>query len=167
MLTGPSFSAVEQQVRTNDLLAGLQHLMGGASAANITSWIGLDVRVTEDAQFSGSPVDIYVAPTSQADRADLVVQDSTGAVIQRIPVPLEASVMPWAGTTESGGPLPNGSYSFTVESFEGDQLTHSAQAPIYRTVTEARIEGEITLLVLDDGTVLPSDQITAIRGGQN
>lgn len=75
---------MEQQVRTNDVLGQIQTLLGEPSAATLTSWIGTEVRALTDGQFTGSPIEVFVAPSDQADRADLVVRDKDGAIVQRL-----------------------------------------------------------------------------------
>ncbi|NOX39426.1 MAG: hypothetical protein GXP05_02620 [Alphaproteobacteria bacterium] len=161
-----SFSAVEQQVRTNDTLGQIKSLLGGASATGLSSWIGTDVRVAKDAQFTGAPIDVYLAPDKQADRADLVVTDATGHIVQRLPIGLNETVVQWAGVAPDGSPLAPGRYKLAVESFQGSTLMGSKQASIYARVQEARLDGDTTKLVLADGTVIAADAVTAIRGAR-
>lgn len=159
-----SFSAVEQQVRTNDALTAIQDLLGGSSPSGLASWIGAHVQVLKDPDFSGSPIDVMIAPAADAKRAELVVQDTNGNEIQRLSVPLKTDVISWAGVGEDGTPLANGTYQLLLESFNDEELIDSHQAPIYEEVREARLEHGSTLLILRDGSALPSDQVTAIRG---
>jgi flagellar basal-body rod modification protein FlgD len=161
-----SFSAVEQQVRTNDTLGAIKALLGGTSATGLSSWIGTEVRVAKAAEFTGAPIDVYLAPDKQADRADLVVTNATGNEVQRLPIGLGENVVQWAGVAADGSPLAPGSYKLMVESFQGNTLLGSQQASVYARVQEARLDGNATKLVLADGTVIAADTVTAIRGPQ-
>ncbi len=158
-----SFSAVEQQVRTNDALSRIQELLGGSPVSTLASWIGMEVRALRDATFDGTPVDVFAAPVEGADRADLVVRNPAGDVVQRMPVGQNDAVVQWTGTTIAGTPFASGRYRFEVESFQNGTLIRSEQAPVYGEVTEARLENGATMLVFSDGSQLPSDQVTAIR----
>ncbi len=159
-----SFSAVEQQVRTNDALTKIQELLGGPSATGLASWIGMQVQVLKDPEFVGTPIDVFIAPAANADRAELVVRNEAGEEVQRIPVPLKTDVTSWTGITEDGTPLADGTYQLSVESFQNGELIDDHPAPIYDEVKEARIDGDVILLVLGDGSVLLADQVAAIRG---
>jgi flagellar basal-body rod modification protein FlgD len=159
-----SFSSVEQQIRTNDSLSQIQQMLGGSSPSGLSTWIGVQVQVLKDPQFEGVPIDVFVAPAAEADRVELVVQNSAGEEVQRLSVPVQTDVYAWAAALEDGSPLANGSYQLTVESFREGNLIDTRQAPIYEEVREARLDSGATYLVLGDGSVLPSDQVTAVRG---
>lgn len=158
-----NFSAVEQQVRTNDSLAELKNLFAGNSVQGLSSWIGKEVRSERDAVFNGQPLDIFVSPDKEADAAWLVVNDAKGAEVQRLALPLNQQMFEWAGMRESGDPLAVGTYRLAVESHKGGEILSTNQASIYSEVVEARIEGDATLLMLKDGSVVPSDLVTAMR----
>ena len=158
-----SFSAVEQQVRTNNLLGTIQDSLGGSTVADLASWIGREVGALRPAEFNGAPIPVFVDPETGADRAELVVRDSLGAEVQRLSVPLQSDVLPWAGVSETGDPLPAGSYNFSLESFRGGEVIKTANAPVYGQVEEARLSDGHPVLVLADGTLLPVDQVKSVR----
>jgi len=158
-----SFSAVEQQVKTNGALTQIQNLLGGSPAAGLASWIGLDVRVSSDPIFSGKPIDAYVKPAPTAEKADLVVTNDAGKIIDRVPLDMATDTISWSGHQLDGTLAPPGKYHFSVESFLGGKLIDAHQAPIYQRVREARIDTGSTLLVLSDGQKIPADQVSAMR----
>lgn len=160
-----SFSSVEQQVKTNDNLAEIQKLLRGSSNAGLASWVGLDVRIQRDIKFGGTPVEVFISPAKQADRAELVVRNAAGEEVQRQPVLVTDNVMNWAGLAKNGRPLPSATYEFSVESFSGTKLIDTKPAPVYAKVIEARMDAGKTMLVLSDGSVLPSDSVSAVRAG--
>jgi len=160
-----SFSAVEQQVRTNDSLGQIKTLLGGGDAGGLSSWIGLDVSAPRDVNFSGTPVKLYVSPATGADKVDLVVTNSTGAEVQRETISPKSGVASWAGVSANGTPLPPGRYSFSLESYQNSNLIATDTPPIYGNVVESRLNAGKTVLVLADGTIIPADNVTAVRGG--
>jgi len=158
-----SFSAVEQQVQTNDNLKSIKSLLGGASVSALAPWIGKDVRAAHDVHFSGVPVELIVSPAQGSDRADLVVRNPAGTEVQRQPITGDTSNLNWAGVSDNGTPFANGTYQFSIESFRGSERVDQSPADIYDAVVEARIDNGKPMLVLRDGTVLSPDIVTAIR----
>ena len=51
-----TFSGVEQQVRTNELLGSLQDSMALSSMGQIAGWIGMDARAEMPMSFDGEPL---------------------------------------------------------------------------------------------------------------
>lgn len=158
-----SFSAVEQQVRTNDTLGRIETALSGSSASGLADWIGMDVKSAEEVNFAGQPVTLITDIAPAADRAELVVRDHSGVAIQRLAIPGDSTSIEWAGVTDDGGPLPSGQYAISVESYRGDALLASKPATTYGRVTEARLDGATTMLVLADGSEVPASGVTALR----
>lgn len=159
-----TFSSVEQQVLTNDLLRGLaaQQNIGGMSG--FAGWIGLDARSTAPARFDGTtPVELAPNPLTLADRTVLVVQDRSGARVAEIAIPVSADPYYWDGTDQNGKLLPPGLYSFGLENYDGDELLVTDALETYARVTEARTENGETLIVLAGDVVVPSGQVTGLR----
>jgi len=67
-----TFSGVEQQVQTNDLLRGLTALMGTSGMAQMASWVGKEARAPVAAYFGGSPVTLAPTPRSSRRRPRLL-----------------------------------------------------------------------------------------------
>lgn len=160
-----SFSAVEQQVKTNDALAMITELLGGPGASGLTAWVGAEVRALKPADFSGSPVNIFVTSQEGADRVQLVVKNAAGETVQTLPLalPFTSDILPWAGVDPSGTPFANGQYHFSIESFQGSTLLETHQAPIYDEVREARVDNGQIVLQFGDGTTMLADDIVAVR----
>jgi flagellar basal-body rod modification protein FlgD len=158
-----TFSGVEQQVRTNDLLSDMVAKLGISGLSDMASWIGKEVRVAAPVRFDGSPVTISPNPARVADRAELIVRDEAGAEIQRIVIPVRSEPVQWAGVTTDGAPLPPGLYGFEVASYQNDALILQEPAEAYALVKEVRAEAGTARLVLDGGTEVNADTVTAIR----
>lgn len=157
-----TFSGVEQQVRTNTLLEALSSQMGISGMAQFASWVGMEARVTVPVEFNGTPLTLYPKPAADADQTVLVAYDNTGREVARDPVANAANAVLWAGTT-SGFPLPNGSYSFQLESYRDGELIGSEPVETYGRISEVRNGENGAVLILAGGaTVNPAD-VKALR----
>ena len=158
-----TFSSVEQQVKTNDLLAQLMAVMSSSAMSDMGAWIGQDVRAPTTARFDGSPISVTTSVDAEADSADLVVVNSYGAEVQRIAIDPTSGTVTWAGVDDDGSPMTAGDYSFYVESYQSDTLIETTQASVYGTVAEVRTESGATVLVLENGAEVPVETVTALR----
>ena len=158
-----TFSGVEQQVRTNDLLTALAAQLGTSGMAEMAAWVGKEARAPVAAHFTGTPITIAPNPAAAADRVELVVKDSAGVEVQRTAIPVSANTMEWAGVTTDGAPLPNGNYTFTVESSVGGTVILTEPADVYSTIQEVRSAGGQTILILAGGVAVSSSQVSALR----
>ncbi len=158
-----TFSGVEQQVKTNDLLTALAAQMGTSGMAQMAAWVGKEARAPVAAHFTGAPITIAPNPASSADKVELIVKDSAGVEVQRLPIAVSAETIEWAGVGANGTPLPNGNYTFTVESSVGGEVILTEPADVYSTIQEVRSEGGQTILILAGGVAVSSSQVSALR----
>lgn len=158
-----TFSGVEQQVRTNDLLSGLGGQMAVLGMSQLAAWVGQEARASAPVWMDGTPVTMQLSPAIGADRAVLVVRDAGGAVISREDVPLAPGLYDWLGGDAAGDPLPDGRYDLRLESYSGDVLLGEAQVESYARILEARNGAEGATLVLRGGVEVPATRITALR----
>lgn len=158
-----TFSGVEQQVQTNDLLESLSAQLGAGSVSQVAGWVGKEVRAPTSVQFAGDPVTIVPAPDKLADTAQLVVLDSKGNQVQRLDISVSDDAYVWTGTDANGFPLADGSYSFFVDSMADGQPIGRTQAEVYGRVVEAQVDGSQVSLVLDGGGKVPVEDVTALR----
>jgi flagellar basal-body rod modification protein FlgD len=157
-----TFSGVEQQVRTNELLEALSSGFGTLGMGQLGDWIGMEAMAQVPAAFTGDPIAFQSNPASGAERTELVVTDTDGNVMQRIPIPLTDATMEWAGTDAQGRKLPNGTYEFFVESWSGDELLDTRPATIRATIEEAQMQDGTTFLTLAGGTRVRADEVTGL-----
>jgi flagellar basal-body rod modification protein FlgD len=159
-----TFSNVEQQVQTNDILRELKGQLGLTGIAQMADWVGKEARAVAPAQVDGAPITLFPSPATTASEADIVVRDSTGLEVTRFTVPATSEPIEWAGVTDDGFPFPSGLYTFEVESFDGEVLLETSQAAVYATVNEVqKTPAGDTLIVLEGGTTVAASDITAIR----
>ena len=85
-----TFSGVEQQIRTNGLLADMVSGLGASGLSQLAGWVGMEARVNSPVVFDGAPITLAPEPDPASDAAFLVVRDATGGVVSREAIPLNA-----------------------------------------------------------------------------
>jgi flagellar basal-body rod modification protein FlgD len=158
-----TFSSVEQQVRTNELLTGLGAQFGAMGMAQFASWVGMEARADAPVPFRGAPITLSPNPAAAASRVELVVRDGFGREVERRELPVSTDPYVWDGTGPTGTPYLGGTYSFELVSYSGEDVLGSTPVEAYQRIVEVRGEGGTTLLVLDGGTEVPASEITALR----
>ena len=152
-----TFSSVEQQVLTNDLLTSLISQVAGSDISQLAGWVGMEARTAGPVYFGGDPVALAPLPARRADEAWLVARDETGSEVARQPIGLSGDQIVWTGLDSDGQPLAPGLYSFEVENHAEGTLLGSTPVESYARVAEAQnIDGTMVLLLEGGvrGTVL-------------
>ena len=158
-----TFSTVEQQVKTNDLLTSLADRVGGLGVAQLSGWVGMTARAQMPVSFTGTPVTLSVEAAAQADSAELVVRNDAGNVVLRQAVPAESGDIAWTGLDDNGAPLPAGTYAISFESYKGDELLGASDVVVHDRIVEARNENGETVLVMSGGQEIAASDILGLR----
>ncbi|MEM8572187.1 MAG: flagellar hook capping FlgD N-terminal domain-containing protein [Pseudomonadota bacterium] len=159
-----SFSAVEQQILTNDTLAAMAEKLGVGQAGEVATWIGKEVLVEGGfAQFDGSPVDVEVDPVTDADSAVLVVRDEAGKIIYREGVDAKAETHVWDGSDSSGDPAEPGLYNFQLEASKDGAVIATQSGKVFSEISEVRLTQDGASLVAAGGVTMTSEEVSAIR----
>lgn len=158
-----TFSGVEQQMLTNDLLTSLGGQMAVLGMSQLAGWVGQEARANVPVWMDGDPVTMQLSPAIGADRAVLVVRNASGALVSREDVPTTPGLYDWLGGDAAGDPLPEGRYTLSLESFSGEILLGESQVESYARIIEARNGPSGATLVLEGGVEVPSSFITALR----
>ena len=158
-----TFSGVEQQVRTNQLLADMQSRFQQMGMAEMASWIGKEARSDAAVRFDGSPVTLSPNPAQGATSAVLVVRDAQGTLLSREEIPLGNQPYAWLGADATGTPLPAGQYTLSLESMQGANVLTTTPMEHYARVIEARGTADGTKLVLEGGIEVAASRVTALR----
>lgn len=157
------FSAVEQQVRSNETLSSILAALGGTGAGALAPWLGREVEAPSALDYSGAPLEMKVNPAPGATGATLVVKTESGLTVARLPVDPTATTITWSGETGAAAPAQPGTYRFTLERVNGKDAVPPETPRGFSTVIEARAGETGVDLVLDNGDVVSADAVTAIR----
>lgn len=158
-----TFSGVEQQVRTNQLLADMQSRFQQMGMAEMAGWIGKEARSDAPVRYDGLPMMLSPNPSQGATSAVLVVRDMQGGLVAREAIPVSSEPYSWLGADAAGNPLPKGVYALSLESTNGDALIDTRPMEHYARVIEARDAPDGTRLVLEGGIEVKADRVTALR----
>ena len=161
-----TFSSVEQQVRTNELLSALGAQMGALSVSQLSGWVGMTARAEMPVHFEGLPVTINTRSSDLADRAELVVRDRDGKEIQRLPIETGRQEFEWAGVSSDGAPLPSGAYVLSVDSYSADEVIATEPVYVHARIVEAKNEDGRPILVMDSGQEVEAGDIVGLRQAQ-
>jgi flagellar basal-body rod modification protein FlgD len=159
-----TFSSVEQQVQTNDLLTGLGTQMATLGMGQFPGWIGLEAEVRAPLHFTGDAVPIETVVDPRAAAAELVVTDAQGAEVARGALPAESGARLWEGRDAQGRTLPEGRYTLAVRSLDARGETIASHPVQMRgRVTETRLDGGTVRLVLDNGQSIAPAEVIGLR----
>lgn len=158
-----TFSSVEQQVLTNDLLTALMGQMTGSGLNQLANWVGMEARSDAPAYFDGGEIMLAPLPAQQADEAWLVVRNDAGVEVSREQIGLTGAPIEWAGQDASGAVLPAGVYHFEVENHSDGALLGNTPVEHYAEVVEAQSVDGNTLLILAGGIQVTTSDVIALR----
>ena len=161
-----TFSGVEQQVQTNDLLKAVQNQLGVMGMSDLVGWVGMEARAISPAHFDLQPIEVTPAVPSGATEAFMVVRNAAGQQIDRVQIPLTNEPIEWAGLGPTGQLVPEGNYTFHMQSYNATGLLSEEQMAVYSEVVEARVEDGQTILVLDGGDEVSASDVDALRSPQ-
>ncbi len=160
-----TFSGVEQQMKSNELLQELGGQLGVMGLSELAGWVGREARATMPVWFDGSPVTVAAKPDSRATSAELVVRNASGSILAREPIGLSGDSFLWRGTNAQGVPLAEGRYDLSVESLKDGAVIATTPVEAYGTILEARGGPTGTTLVFEGGIEVTATSVTALRGG--
>lgn len=157
-----TFSGVEQQVKTNDLLANLGEQIAQQNFSQYAGWIGHDIRHTGNVHFDGNPVSVVATFSDDAEKSQLVVRNNADQEIRRIDLAAQGDVT-WDGLDGQGMPAALGTYRLYVESFVNEQSIGTSPVEAYATIVESQVKEGAMEFVLSDGSRIVPAEVVALR----
>lgn len=156
-----TFSGVEQQVRTNDLLS---QMMSKMTLSELSEWIDRQVLTTAPKYVDGTPMRFIVPENAEATHAELVFQTASGTETRRFAASVNRTELDFTPPPYgSADYLDAGVYSVKIEWFRDGTFLGAEAASSYSNVTEARVENDGVQLVLEHGHAVSSADILGIR----
>lgn len=158
-----TFSGVEQQVRSNQLLESLSARLG---MSELAGWVGMEALTNGPAHFDGRAIELVPQQVHGADRARLVVLNSFGTEVASRALDPSAGRVMFDGIGADGFTLPSGSYSFHVESSFRGEVIAATPAASFSRVQEARFEGGSVRLMMEGGAMIDTAAVRGLRAPQ-
>lgn len=159
-----TFSGVEQQTKTNDLLQTMQSSLTAMGMAELAGWVGKEVRAAMPVNIADAgPVRLVAAPAASADRTVMVVKDAEGTVVNRVDLGTEGGEFVWDPVDIEGAPLADGLYSFELESIRNDETLTTEGMEVYATVSEVQSSIYGPVLVFPGDVAVVSTAVAAVR----
>lgn len=163
-----TFSGVEQQVLTNELLRQMDR--GGAedTAASglleLAGWVGLEAQTEGGTGFSGDPIEFAVAPPADTQWAQLLLRDSVGREVRALAVKPGDGSVTWDGKTGDGARAKNGIYTAELHIYRGgEQPPEILPVTSFAPIVEVRQGAGGHEVVLEGGRVMRPEDIQALR----
>ena len=163
-----TFSGVEQQVRTNDLLAEMTGTLGGGDLGRLAGWVGMEARAAARVAFAGAPIVLDASPAPEAARAELQVRDASGQLWDQFDIPTAAGPVTWSGQRADGSAFPAGAYDMAIVSYGADGAVLETSVPeSFQRIVEIRraSDGVGTEIVLASGASVSPADVAALRPG--
>ncbi len=161
-----TFSSVEQQVKTNDLLVELGRQTASQSVGQLSAWIGKEARVHMPVAFDGKPVALTLPEAAANERLELVATDARGNEVQRLVVPGDGDDYLWTGRDTAGNVLPAGSYTLRAEAYLQDSRVAETPVAIHGRIAEVtQADGKVQLTLANGQKVSPND-VLGLRAAQ-
>lgn len=158
-----TFSGVEQQVQTNDLLRELQTSFTSMNMGQLSGWIGMEARAEMPVIFTGAATTVQIAPHTLADRMELIVRNQAGEVVASTPAVLSDDPFSWDGMGDDGYPLPHGTYTLSAQSWRDEDVLEERSAFVFGEISEAQtLAGEVWV-TMENGVSVPADTVQGLR----
>lgn len=159
-----TFSGVEQQAKTNDLLAQQIAQTAQSSLAQMVGWVGKEARIAAPVHFDGTTaITLSPNPALAADKAVLVVKNAAGVEVSRIDLPVTSADYEWLGLDADGNPLPEGVYDLSLESYLDDEVLGKTAVEYFGRISEIRSSASGVTALFAGGIEVSTALITALR----
>ena len=158
-----TFSNVEQQTRTNQLLEEMTRSMDASGLGEMSSWIGREAQISGTLPFTGTPLDLHTQAVDGAITSELVVKNARGQEVARHPLDQNADTLTWTGITPEGIALAPGIYEFSVENTASEGELPDGAVSAYLPVLEARVGPRGQSLLIEGDMEVTPDAVTALR----
>lgn len=158
-----TFSSVEQQTQTNNLLSNLGSQFSVMNMSQLAGWVGHEARSSADLWYDGRAASLSMKAEPAADQSILVVRNQAGDLVARETLPRGTTSYEWYGADAKGDALPDGRYRLTVEHSRGGQFISSQPVEHYGRIVEARGSASGATLLLQGGIEISAADITALR----
>src|SRR4029077_15149179 len=157
------FSAVEQQINTNNNLKTLISLQTSSEAISALPMVGKTIQYSESTAplSNGQASFTYTLPTDAA-AANLLVEDANSQIVYQTTAATSAGAHSflWNGQTVAGTTSPNGAYSLAVVAADASGKAISATVTAAGTVDGVSVDNNVPTFDVGGIKVPMSDLLT-------
>jgi flagellar basal-body rod modification protein FlgD len=157
------FSAVEQQINTNNNLKTLISLQTSSEAISALPMVGKTIQYSESTAplSNGQASFTYTLPTDAA-AANLLVEDANGQIVYQTTAATSAGSHSflWNGQNVAGTTSPNGAYSLAVVAADASGKAISATVTAAGTVDGVSVDNNVPTFDVGGIKVPMSDLLT-------
>ena len=157
------FSAVEQQINTNNNLKTLISLQTSSEAISALPMVGKTIQYSESTAplSNGQASFTYTLPTDAA-AANLLVEDANGQIVYQTTAATSAGAHSflWNGQNVAGTTSPNGAYSLAVVAADASGKAISATVTAAGTVDGVSVDNNVPTFDVGGIKVPMSDLLT-------
>jgi len=156
-----TFSGVEQQVQTNQLLARMtERTLSG----DLAGWLGTDVAAEGTVQIANEDIALHLPIAIDGTTSRVVVlRSATGQEVMHIPVAIDQSSLRIDPSIDGATPLVPGQYQATLENYEGQTALEPQRALQFQRVQEVQTGPGGAILLLASGARVDPATVTALR----
>ncbi|ANT60276.1 hypothetical protein AYJ57_07815 [Salipiger sp. CCB-MM3] len=158
-----SFSTVEQQVLTNELLSNLTQIATGSGLERLAGWIGMEAQTVGAAYFDGASVELFTNVPEDAQSGVLVIRGADGTLHNRIALEAGTETYLWDGSDLAGARVSEGVYEVELEVYRDDILDETREVGAYLRVNEVARLDDVNILTLRGGVMREVAEVTALR----
>jgi len=150
------FTSVEQQLKTNEFLKTLAASAQNATNTEAVSFIGKQVTAAgANAELSNGSASWEYSTNRSASDTSITIRDSNGAIVHTDETSLASGTgtFAWDGKDANGNPLPNGSYSITINARDSNGSYVPVTTQITGTVSGVDLSGGNPVLLVGGAQV--------------
>lgn len=153
-----TFSSLEQQVLTNQLLEGMLPYANNSDSFSMLDALGRKAFVESDAIYRGHPIEVRLPNLPKHDKAIMEVQDEFGDIIDTKIILSDDRSLTWPSDANASA-IEDGVYRFFVQTYSDGQLVQTSQAFTPHTITEVMKSDFEFELILENGESYNSNSV--------
>lgn len=166
------FSALEQQVQTNEKLDHVRNSQQSMANGQLSSLIGKEIKTTGTSMVidGGVVPELNFELGSDASEVTVTIVDENGQAVDAVPLAgLRAGKhnIDWDGIDPDGVKVPDGRYTLEIEAIDASGNTVSARSLSSGKVLGVTFQNGYPELILDSGRILPSEIISITSSGDS
>lgn len=158
------YSAVEQQLKTNENLEAMLATLVSNAALNLVNFIGKTVEANSDiAMLKDGNATWKVSAAGDAPNTTVTIRNEAGAIVFQEEIELDsgANTYEWDGKMSNGSSVPEGAYQISFDAADANDATVAVTTRVSGTVTAVDTSGSEPYLKIN-GSLIPLSNLISI-----